>query len=337
MHIGKGYSLKEFLLWLRRDSYWLLAIATVPTALYQLAGWTWLTLPWVPIALVGTAAAFIVGFRNKATYARAWESRKLYGAIVNTSRAWGLAVLDFVRANDRLSETDAARTRSRLIHQHIAWLTALRYQLRQPRAWETVQQRHNQEYRNKYFTVAEHQGDLAEELRPLLREQDRAQVLAKTNRATHLLALQGDVVAGLYGQGILEANHRVLLEKLLMDMYGQQGGCERIKNYPYPRQFATINRFFTRVFVWLVPLGLIGEFAKLGTWQVWLAIPASFLIGWVFNAMERVGEATENPFEGQANDTPITTLSRTIEIDLREMLGETDIPKPIPAQNNIQL
>lgn len=197
--------------------------------------------------------------------------------------------------------------------------------------------RHNTEYQHKYFTVAEHVGDLSAELAALLSEQDHASVLAKTNRATHLIALQGQVIAELYGKGLLEANHRVLLEELLMDLYAQQGKCERIKNYPYPRQFATINLFFIRLFVWLAPLGLLGEFAKLGTWQVWLTVPASYLIGWVFNAMERVGEATENPFEGNANDTPITTLSRTIEIDLREMLGEADIPKPIPVQNKIQL
>jgi putative membrane protein len=75
----------------------------------------------------------------------------------------------------------------------------------------------------------------------------------------------------------------------------------------------------------------------MGPWQGWLTIPAAFLIGWVFNAMDRIGEATENPFEGNANDTPITTLSRTIEIDLRELLGEANIPSPLAAQDNIQI
>lgn len=53
--------------------------------------------------------------------------------------------------------------------------------------------------------------------------------------------------------------------------------------------------------------------------------------------MEKVGEATENPFEGGANDVPISSLSRTIEIDLREMLDETDIPAPLQAINSIQM
>src|SRR5262249_18807334 len=140
-----------------------------------------------------------------------------------------------------------------------------------------------------------------------------------------------------YARRILEANHHVALAQLLVDLYDQQGRCERIKNYPYPRQFATLNLFFIRLFVWCAPFGLIGEFAELGRWQVWLTVPFSFIIGWMFTAMERIGEASENPFEGNANDVPITTLSRTIEIDLREMLDETEIPKPIPAQHNLQL
>ena len=53
--------------------------------------------------------------------------------------------------------------------------------------------------------------------------------------------------------------------------------------------------------------------------------------------MERIGEATENPFEGSANDVPITAITRTIEIDLREMLGEAHGLKPLQPVNEILL
>ncbi len=337
MHIGRQYTLLEFLVWSRYDSYWLIAGAAVPTMAYTLLGFTWLALPWIPIALIGTAAAFITGFRNSATYARAWESRQIYGAIVNTSRAWGLLVMDFVRPTASLPEPAAATVRTQLIHRHIAWLTALRFQLRQPRPWESMQTTSNAEYRDRNFVVAEQHEDMGEALRPVLHETEHRHVLACANRATQVIALQGRQLVTLHADGVLGAYHHVAMERLLTDLYDHQGRCERIKNYPYPRQYATISKFFIRLFVGLTPLGLIHEFAKLGDWQVWLTIPTSFLIGWVFNAMDRVGEATENPFEGNANDTPITTLSRTIEIDLREMLGESHIPAPIPAQRNIQL
>lgn len=337
MHIGQRYTFAEFMRWTRRDNIWLLTVATVPTAVYVWFGATWLAVPWVPIALVGTASAFIVGFRNNATYARAWEARQIWGAIVNASRSWGMAARDFVRPTAIFDAVDTSAVRTRLVHRHIGWLTALRYQLRQPRPWESTQLVHSREYRARYFTVPELVGSLDEELRALLTASDADTVLSASNRATALLALQSQDIADLHERGVLDSYHHVAMHDLLVNLTEQQGKCERIKNFPYPRQFATINLFFVRLFVWLTPLGLLGEFGKLDGWRVWLTIPFAYFIGWVFNAMERIGEATENPFEGNANDTPISALSRTIEIDLREILGETDVPRPLEAQHNIQL
>jgi putative membrane protein len=41
----------------------------------------------------------------------------------------------------------------------------------------------------------------------------------------------------------------------------------------------------------------------------------------MYTSLEQVGESTENPFEGGANDVPISTLCSTIERDLNVMLG----------------
>lgn len=335
MYTADHFSVRAFVTWTRRDSAWLLAVAVVPTLLYVLAGWHWLALPWVPIALLGTASAFTVGFRNNATYARLWEARQIYGAIVNASRSWGLMVRDLIVPAERCSVSDVAAAHTRLIHRHIAWLTALRYQLRQPRSWETMRLKANIEFRDKFYRVEEQSGDLQGALAPWLTAADLARVMRATNRAAHVLVLQGEDLAGLRAIGAIEANAHVALEQLLATLLTHQGACERIKNFPYPRQFATINLFFIRLFAYTVPLGLLGEFARIGPTAVWLTIPFGFLIGWVFNAMERVGQATENPFEGSANDVPITALSRTIEIDLREMLGEADIPAPLTPVNDV--
>jgi putative membrane protein len=99
------------------------------------------------------------------------------------------------------------------------------------------------------------------------------------------------------------------------------------------------------LFCILLPFGLLGEFDKLndimtGFLQgkmVWLVIPFSVLISWVYTSLEQVGESTENPFEGNANDVPISQLSRNAEIDIREMLGETDLPPALQPRNNIIL
>lgn len=339
MHSGRQYTLKEFLLWTRRDLYWIFGLSLIPTLLYQFAGWTWLAIPWVPIAMIGTAAAFIAGFKNTQTYNRLWEARQIYGAIVNGSRTWGIMVRDFVtdlQVTTPVSQQELQEIHRELIYRHIAWLTALRFQLREPRVWENMKQKQNIEYRSRY-TIAELEGTLEDAMRPFLSENDLQYVLGKKNRATQIISLQSRQLKELMASGLIDSLRHTALAARLADFYDQQGKCERIKNFPYPRQFATINLFFIRLFVYLVPFGMLNEFAKLGPDLVWLTLPFSVIVSWVFNSMERVGESTENPFEGGANDVPITALSRTIEIDLREMLDEKDLPPAIVAVNNILL
>lgn len=338
MHAGRQYSLQEFLLWTRRDIFWIFIWSAIPTILYEILDWKWLVIPWLPIAMIGTAAAFLVGFKNNASYDRLWEARQIWGSIVNISRTWGIMVRDFITSKHSVSNTTNEQLyeiHKIMIYRHFAWLTALRFQLRQKRNWENMNKIHNVEYLNKVFSVPEWGSDLSEELKKFLSEKERSYILSKTNRASHCISLQSSQLKELLDKGFIEDFRHMELQSLLKDFFEQQGKCERIKNFPYPRQFASINLFFIRLFIFLVPLGMLQEFTKMGEEWVWLNIPFSVLVSWVFNSMERVGESTENPFEGNANDVPITALSRTIEIDLREMLDETDIPKPLEPVNNI--
>ena len=326
MHTGKRYSLLEFLAWTRRDIYLLLLIGTIPTLLYVLAGWHWIAIPWVPIALIGTAAAFVIGFKNTQTYNRLWEARQIWGAIVNTSRSWGMLSRDYISAD--------ASTAENLMLRHCAWLTALRYQLREPRAWENGDLPHFREYRLKY-SVPEWEIPFEAELKKYLSSQDFDYVMGKKNKAAQLIAMQSDALTAFKKNGSLGAYEYVHLSRVLSELYEQQGKCERIKNFPYPRQFASISLFFVWLFVVMMPLGMINEFAKIHPQCVWFAIPFSTIVSWVFVTMDRVGEATENPFEGGANDIPMAAMSRTIEIDLRDMLDQKDLPAVLQPKNNI--
>lgn len=326
MHTGSHYKISEFLVWTRRDIYVLILFATIPTVLFQIFDLKWIAIPWVPVALVGTAAAFIVGFKNTQTYNRLWEARQIWGAIVNTSRTWGIMSKDFVKA-------DKIETKQ-LIYRHCAWLTALRFQLRKPQSWENTNKPHFKEYRN-YFTIPEWEGKLEEELKKYLSEDEQKYVLSKKNRATQLIALQSKHIKSLRAEGNIDHYEYVEMERRLADLYDHQGKAERIKNFPYPRQFASINMFFVWLLVLMLPFGMLNEFQKFGDIFVWLTIPFSVIVSWVFTSMEKVGEATENPFEGGANDIPMAALSRTIEIDLRDMLDESNLPDPITPVNKI--
>lgn len=96
MHSGKNFSFKQVIFWTRKDLLHLTIISFIPTFCYEVFGWDWLSIPWLPIALLGTAVAFVVGFKNNASYDRMWEARKAYGAIVNASRSWGIYIKDFI-------------------------------------------------------------------------------------------------------------------------------------------------------------------------------------------------------------------------------------------------
>lgn len=58
MYIKYKYSVKEVLIWTRQEIALFSVLAIVYTALYELAGWHWMEIPWTPLALVGTAVAF---------------------------------------------------------------------------------------------------------------------------------------------------------------------------------------------------------------------------------------------------------------------------------------
>ncbi|MNR60573.1 Bestrophin, RFP-TM, chloride channel [compost metagenome] len=60
--------------------------------------------------------------------------------------------------------------------------------------------------------------------------------------------------------------------------------------------------------------------------MVWLVVPFSVIISWIYTSLEQVGESTENPFEGGANDVPISHLSTMIERDIKQMHGRAGLP-----------
>lgn len=328
MHAGRNYTLKEILAWTRREMAVFVCLGSIPPVL-ALVGVDVAVLPWPPVAVLGTAVAFVTGFKSNAAYGRLWEARQIWGSIVNASRAWALMVRDFV--TERVEGGDH-RT---LILRHVAWLTALRHQLREPRAWESQRRWYNAEYQARTFTVPEHTSKLDDELASLVGPEETRAVLAKKNRAVALLALQSEDLKLARASGRVSEFCHVELVRMIATLIEQQGKCERIKNFPYPRQFATLNLTFVWLFIAILPFGVATELKRIGEPWVWLTIPVSALVAWVFHTMDKIGESSENPFEGGSNDVPITAMSRGIEIDLRDLLGDTDLPKPHPPNGNI--
>jgi len=335
MHAGKSYKLSEFLFWTRRNIYVLMILGIVPVILYQLFDFKWLNIPWTIVALLGTATAFTVGFKNTQTYNRTNEAQHVWTGILNFSRAWGLVSRDFIN-NPLISKE--------LIYRHLAWLTALRYEMRGDRIWETTSKKHNAEYQ-QFYSIPEKQTPLKTELEKYLSADELKHILLSGNKATRIMSFQSAFLKKLYANEEISLLQFVEMERHLRDFLNQQGKSEHIKDSPYPRQYAIINTFFVRLFCLVLPFGLLKEFDKLNEiadgilkgHMVWLVVPFSIVISWMYTSLEQVGESTENPFEGSANDVPISQICRVVEIELRQMLGEQDLPPMLKAQNNIIL
>lgn len=348
------------LLWTRRNIYKFIVISTIPTVLYVLLDWKFIHLPWLPIALVGSALAFIVSFKNNASYGRLWEARKVWGGIVNTSRSFTIMLNNYItneHSSEKLSEKELFGIRKEMVLRHVAWMTSLRHALRAPKAWEMSNVNTSDREYMKDITIYERKFTLKEELEGYLSESEKAYVLSKTNKQTACLNLQSKQLRELKEKGLIWEFSFLEMQSMIVELFTLQGKLERIKNFPYPRQFATLNLFFVWIFICLLPFGIINVFDEIGLkiledtevpsklteivgkGFVWLSIPFSVIISWIFHTMERIGEVSENPFEGIANDVPITSMSRGIEIDIRQMIEDnpTMIPKPIPEQNNIQM
>ena len=339
MYVYKNFSFRNMWRFSGHHMIWITAWCALVTILFEYTHSPWLHIPWLPLSVIGTAVAFYIGFKNNQAYDRLWEARKIWGAIVNSSRAWGSAVRGFI-ANENTSDDELASIHKKLIYRHIAWLYALRSQLLIPTSWEHISQgalvgKYTQRRMRTYGVGLLDDDITMKELDRFLGKEEHEKLMNFKNTATQIIDQQAEDLKELHQQGLLNTYNHVELQRLLYDFYVHQGKCERIKKFPLPRQYANMSFIFVGIFIFLLPFGMVSEFHDLGDFGAWLSIPFSAIVGWVFIMMELVGDYSENPFEGLGNDIPMLSLCRVIEIDLREMLGETELPKPVEAVDGV--
>lgn len=340
MIVKKSISLKQIIEFSGHHFWWLISYMFLISVLYKVVGLHWLSIPWLPVSLVGTALAFYIGFKNNQSYDRIWEARKIWGAIVNSSRGWATMVNSFVRnsENTQLSQAEIQQIKQQLIYRHIGWLYVLREQLLVPTQWEHVSLKHIfgqiAVKRREKGGVGLFKNYLTDKQKEKYFTDD---LLLKTaaNKATQLINLQSLKLAELEEKQILHMRRQLDMQKVLSDFYDHQGRAERIKKFPLPRQYANLSFVFNCIFIFLLPLGIVAEFAKLGEAGVWLMIPFGSIVGWIYVMMELIGDYSENPFEGLGTDVPMLSICRTIEIDLLQILGETDLPMPIKPVDDV--
>lgn len=270
-------------------------------------GITTIGLPFSVAAILGSALAIFIAFRNNSSYGRWWEARTLWGGIVNSSRVLARLIITFTDSHAHQANYDAGRAaqfKKEAVQLVIAWVHALRLHLR----GETKH----------------------EELKKWLSESDFSALQKSQNAPNHLQLLAGRKIYAAMADGTLGGFDSFQMEGQLLALANYQGGCERIKNTPLLRQYDFFTRLFLYVFIGLLPWALIGDFERMEL--AWLMIPVSILIAFVFAILGKVGAVNEDPFENRITDVPLSALCNTIERDLLEMLGESELPEKLQPQ-----
>ncbi|MCO6360481.1 putative membrane protein [Roseivirga pacifica] len=289
-------------------------------------------IPYMPLSTIGIAVAFYVGFKNNQAYDRFWEGRKIWGGIVNYSRTWANQVLSYLDCSQSLSKEEIDRIERRLVHRHLAWINTLRIQLR----YTTIFDRSNLSYVPSFRL--ENDRDNLTDISKHISDEEYEKVMSKVNPATHINRLQGADLSMLKKNGSITDFQYVNMMTTLEEFYNLQGMCERIKSTPFPRQFAYFGSLFVWIFIGLLPFGMVEEFYHIEDGNiVWLTVPFSALVSWIFYTMEIVGDVSEDPFENYINDVPMTAICRTIERDLLQLIDEEPIPEKAQPVDDILL
>ncbi|KLT65098.1 bestrophin family protein [Pedobacter sp. BMA] len=249
-------------------------------------------IPTIIPTVLGTAIAFFIGFNNNQAYDRWWEARKIWGALVNDSRSFARAVINYVDEDEE--------TTTRMVHRHIAFLYALKASLR---------------------------GTVDEIYIKYLPEEDLKEIAKHNNAHNAILNIQSRDLQKLSKANAIDGFRFMEINEMLVRFSDSMGMSERIKNTIFPTTYS----YLTKVFIWL----FVVTFTLVISQD---AGPASIFLGWligfVFVSTQVNGMSLVDPFENNSAGVPLNSITRTIEINLLQMLEENDVPDPVKPIND---
>lgn len=255
------------------------------------------TFPVFVPTILGTVLAFFIGFNNNQAYDRWWEARKIWGSLVNNSRSFAREILTFVNPKD---SPEITQLKHKIIKRHIAFLYSLKIKLRET------------EDDNLYKYIS------PEELEELAQH---------SNQYNGILLLQSEDITHLYNNGHIDGFQLIELNKMLTSFSDDMGKSERIKKTIFPTIYNFYSNYFILIFIYCVTM-TIGN--SIGFW----AIIFGTLIGYIFYTIQAIGKMLVNPFDNNNHmGVSLDSITRTIEINLLEMISAPNVPKPIEPVN----
>ena len=282
--------------------------STAAYLLHIVFGITEVVIPIGVVGILGTALAIILGFRNSSAYDRWWEARKIWGGVVNESRTFtrqGLTIVD-----PKNVPVELFKKCTRIVRYQIAWVNALRLQLREQMDHELWEK----------------------EVGKYLRKSDFEYIMGKTNKVTQIAMLNGYAIKELNAHdNVMDIYSYIQMDDTLTRLTDLQGRAERIKATPLPRPYDYYTMAFLSTFILFFPFAFIETFASLSIPV--LIFPVTILVGWIFFQIYVLGHSMSSPFQNWKTDVPLSAISTVIEIDLKEIIGDIDVPKKLMEQD----
>ena len=260
-----------------------------------------ITLTTIPFTLMGLPLAIFLGFRNSTAYDRYWEGRKLWGELVLRCRSLSRQCQSFIQPADIAQAPGAEAARQRLIYRAIGFVHALRLQLRD-------------------------RTDCGE-LRRWMPQAEWPRLEKASSKHDALMLAMGKELGQCQRQGWIEPCLAVSIDSTLSGMTAAAASCERIKGTPIPFSYTLLLHRTAYLYCFLLPFGLVDTIGFMTPFVV-------AIVAYTFFGLDALGDEIEEPFGLEANDLPLDTLCRAIEVNLLESLGEPVLhPKMEPANH----
>jgi putative membrane protein len=250
-------------------------------------------LPEMPLTIatfLGTAISVLLSFKMSQSYDRWWEARKIWGAIVNDSRSFVFQLQAFLKSDDASPQIKA------MAYRQIAWNYSLGQSLRDLPPLENCDE--------------------------FLSASDLEELKAITNKPLGILQLNVTQISDLWQKGEISDYMHVQFNNIFIRFSDNMGMAERIKNTVFPTTYRLYLHFTIYLFVIILSIGLKGILLV-------YEIPLLMLVSLVFFLLEKTAYHLQDPFRNRPSDTPMNQIARTIEINIRQILKEKDVPEPV--------
>ena len=278
--------------WFHIIKYELLVVSIFSTIIYFLTKhFTDLNIPISIGAFLITAISLLLSFKLSQSYDRWWEARKIWGEIVNSSRTLVIQLKNFSKSGNE-------EIIERMALRQIAWCYSLSQNLRKQNATENI----NEFISKEEFSSLKNQKNV-----PLA-----------------ILDFHSKDLQQLHNEKQINDYQQIQIDNTLVDLCASMGKAERIKNTAFPKTYR--HTLYIFIYITLISLSFsLSEMMSL------VEIPFMVLISIPFFLLDKIAKTIQDPFENTPTDTPTTTISRTIEINIKQQLNFEDIPDPIAS------